>query len=365
MSAAMNNCRSTLRGAGLILALALAVAALLVADQSAPLSIAETGSHLLYPLFTAWVNAWVAAYPKADPGLRITTAAAGSSAGIAQTISKQVQIGASDSYMSDKEAMANPHILNIPIAISAQTVVVNLPELRGQTLKLSGPVLAGIYSGKVRDWGAEPIAELNRGVSLPHHVIIPIRRAGASGETFVFTQFLSFSAPIWEDRIGWGTNVNWPQVSGGFTASGDHDMLQAIARTPYALGYLGVSFTADADKAGLIIAMLKNQDGNFVFPTAASMTAAAAALTPRTPPDERLTLAFAPGPDSYPLINYEYALVSEQQPNPKVASAISDFLLWCISPQGGSASRFLDPVHFMALPPSIRASSEMQIAKIQ
>jgi hypothetical protein len=33
--------------------------------------------------------------------------------------------------------------------------------------------------------------------------------------------------------------------------------------------------------------------------------------------------------------------------------------------QGGSAASFLDPVHFIALPRSIRALSEIQIAKIQ
>ena len=97
--------------------------------------------------------------------------------------------------MSDNEAMANPQILNIPLAISAQTVVANLPELRGATLKLSGPVLALIYSGKVSQWDAAPIAAINQGVPLPHHAIVPVRRADGSGDTFVFTQFLTFSTP--------------------------------------------------------------------------------------------------------------------------------------------------------------------------
>jgi len=95
------------------------------------------------------------------------------------------------------------------------------------------------------------------------------------------------------------------------------------------------------------------------------VTAAAAVLTPRTPPDQRLTLVFAPGSNSYPLINYEYAVVSTKQSNPQVASAISNFLLWCIAAQGGNAPGFLEPVHFIGLPPAIRALSELQIAKIQ
>lgn len=357
----MNKCRiSMVRRAGCLLALAIGVTlASLAAAQS--VTIAETGSTLIYPLFTAWI----AAYAKIDPNLHMTAGATGSGAGIAQAIAKQVQIGTSDAYMSDNQAMANPRILNIPLAISAQTVEANIPELRGSALKLSGPVLVGIYSGKIREWDAPPIADLNRGARLPLKAIVPVRRADGSGDTFVFTQFLSFSTPKWESTIGYGTTVSWPSVSGVLTVSGNQEMVDTIARTPYSVGYLGASFEADADKAGLITAMLQNQDGNFLLPNAATITAAADALTPRTPPDERLTLVFAPGPDSYPLINYEYAIVSEQQPNPQVAAALSNFLLWCISPQGGSAPSFLTPLHFIALPTSIRARSEVQIAKIQ
>lgn len=326
----------------------------------------------MYPLFQSWITA----YSKVVPNLQIRAAATGSGAGIAQAIAKQVQIGTSDAYMSDNDAMANPHILNIPLAISAQTVDANLPELRGSALKLSGPVLADIYSGKIRQWDAGPIAALNPGVRLPHRSIVPVRRADGSGDTFIFTQYLTFTTSsadenstgygtTWGDKIGYGTTVNWPAVSGELTVSSNEQMVARLARTPYSLGYLGSSFKAEADKAGLITAMLENQDGKFLLPNASTVTAAAAELTPRTPPDERLTLVFAPGANSYPLINYEYAIVSDQQPSAQMASAISNFLLWCISPQGGSAASFLDPVHFIPLPTSIRARSEIQIAKIQ
>jgi phosphate transport system substrate-binding protein len=354
-----------------ITALTAGVALFSLAAHSASLTINETGSTLILPLFKAWVSA----YSKVEPDLQMTVGATGSDAGIAQAIARQVQIGTSDAYMSDTEAMANPHILNIPLAISAQTVVANVPELRGGTLKLSGPVLASIYAGTIRDWDAAPIAAMNQGTHLPHHAIVPVRRAEGSGDTFVFTQFLTFSTPDqqhlsskdfnWEGKIGYGTTVSWPSVAGSLTASGNQGMVQKLANTPYSVGYLGASFQADAAKAGLQTAMLENQDGKFLLPTAATVTAAAASLTPRTPPDERLTLVFAPGPDSYPLINYEYAVVSAKQPNPQMAEAISNFLLWCIGPQGGNARSYLEPVHFIGLPTPIRALSEMQIAKIQ
>jgi phosphate transport system substrate-binding protein len=364
-------CYRLIRNARRVAALTVAFAlSCLTLAQSDPLTIRETGSTLVFPVF----KAWVAAYAKVDPSLQITVAATGSGVGISQAIAKQVQIGTSDAYMSDNQEMANPHLLNIPLAISAQTVDANLPELRGATLRLSGPILADIYTGKIREWDAAEIAALNRGVRLPHHAIVPVHRADGSGDTFIFTQFLTFSTPTvndvaaptsWENTIGYGTTVKWPSVSGALTANGNEGMLQTIARTPYAVGYLGASFEDEASKAGLETAMLQNQSGNFVLPTATTITAAATVLTPRTPPDERLTLVFAPGTDSYPLINYEYALVSDTQPNQQVASAISNFLMWCISQQGGSAAGFLDPVHFIPLPTAIRARSEMQIAKIQ
>ncbi len=341
----------------------------LAAMCAAAVTISETGSTLIYPLF----QTWVAAYAKVDPGLQITTGATGSGAGIAQAIAGRVQIGTSDAYMDDTQKMRNPDILNIPLAISAQTVEVNLPGMQGATLKLSGPVLAGIYSGRIRDWDAAPIAAMNRGVQLPHHAIVPVRRADSSGDTFIFTQFLTFSTETgedtsvltWGDDLGYGTTVRWPSVSGSLTATGNDGMVRTIARTPYAVGYVGASFEDAAKKAGLITAMLRNQSGNFLLPNADTVTAAAAELTPRTPDDERLTLVFAPGANSYPLINYEYAVVAEKQQNPQVAAAISKFLLWCIAPDGGSAPSFLNAVHFIALPTSIRARSEIQIAKIQ
>jgi phosphate transport system substrate-binding protein len=331
------------------------------AGQATSVAISESGSTLIYPLF----KAWIAAYAKVAPDVHLSAEASGSGAGVDQAISKRVQIGTSDAYMSDNQVMANPDILNIPLAISAQTVNANLPELRGGILKLSGPVLADIYWGKIREWDEKPIAELNGGIRLPHQAIIPVRRRDASGDTFIFTQFLSFSTPAWEDSISYGATVNWPSVSTVLKASSNQDVLQTLARTPYALGYLGGSFQAEANKAGLLIAMLQNQDGKFLLPATDTITAAADALTPRTPPDQRLTLVFAPGPDSYPLINYEYAIVSVRQPNRQVAEAISNFLLWCINPQGGSAASFLNAVNFIPLPTAIRARSEIQIAKIR
>ena len=266
--------------------------------------------------------------------------------------------------MSDKEVKQNPRMLNIALCISAQMVNYNLPGLNGEKLKLDGTVLAGIYTGKIREWDADPIVALNPDLKLPHQPIIPIRRAEGSGDTFIFTQFLSFSDPIWADNYGYGTTITWPAVPGILEATGNEGMVQTAQKTAYSVAYIGVSYSAEIANAGLGTAWLKNQSGNFLLPTKESVEAAAAELGSRTPPDERVCIAFAPGEDAYPLINYEYAIVSTKQADAATAAAIRKFLLWSIVPSETNES-YLDNVHFIALPPHIWELSQAQIQTVK
>jgi phosphate transport system substrate-binding protein len=328
---------------------------------SAPVTLNETGSTLMYPLF----REWAAAYHKAAPSVRLTTAGTGSTAGVAAAVSGAAQIGASDAYMSDEEVDKNPSIINIPLAIAAQTVNANLPGMAQAKLRLSGPAIADIYLGKVTQWDDREIADLNPGVKLPHHAIVPIHRSDGSGDTFMFTQFLTFSTKAWEDGPNYGTTLDWPEVSGAISAVGNPGMIAAAKAHPYSIAYIGTSFAREIRAAGLVTAELQNQDGNFVLPTPATVLAGASTLDPRTPKDERLTLVFAPGANSYPIVSYEYAIVSTRQPNAATAAALRDFLTWVIDERGGNAPDALEPLNFIPLPELVRALSLDQIAKIQ
>ncbi len=332
-----------------------------VPSHAAGITLNETGSTLLYPLFTRWIPD----YAKVAPDVTLTAAATGSGAGIAGATSGKAQIGASDAYMSDELFQQNPGIINIPVAISAQTVNYNVPGLNNAGLKLDGPTLAGIYTGKITTWDAPEIAALNPGVQLPHQAIVPIRRSDASGDTFIFTQFLDFSTQSWEDKIGYGTSVEWPAVAGEQTAPGNGGMVKALTSTPYAVAYIGISFRDAIAKASLGTAQLRSQGGKFLLPTVETIRAAASSLDQRTPPDERFSLVFAPGENSYPLINYEYLVVQTRQPDAQTAPALRRFLLWAVSMEGGNAQKYLGGVGFIALPDFIRALSEKQIALVK
>ena len=358
----LNLSRRTQLKAGLAVAgLTLASGLFALPAQAAQVTLLETGSTLLYPLF----NLWVPDYTKAHPDVKITTQGTGSGTGIAEAISGVAQIGASDAYMADAQIKQNPSIVNIPLAISAQTINYNVPGLNGKHLKLDGPVLAGIYDGSIKNWDDAAIKAMNPGVKLPNHAIVPIHRTDGSGDTFIFSQYLSFSTPKWNDSVGFGTSISWPAVQGGVGANGNPGMVQACQQTPYSVAYIGVSFHKEIAKAGLGTAMIKNKAGHFLLPTAKTVSAAASGLIAKTPADERLSLVFSEGADSYPIINYEYAIVNTKQANPETAKAIREFLGWAVETKGGNAAKYLEQVRFIALPARIQELSKAQIAKIQ
>ncbi len=320
-------------------------------------SLVESGSSLLYPLF----NIWVEDYASINSNIQITTTSTGSGAGIAQAIKGLVQIGASDAYVSNAMSKEHPTMLSIPLAISAQSVNYNLPGVTA--LKLSGPILAGIYSGTITKWNDPQIAAANPGVALPSNTIVPIHRLDGSGDTFIFSQYLSASTPDWKSKIGFGTTLSWPPIAGEIGAKGNAGMLAAAKANPYSVTYIGVSYAAKVAAAGLGTAALQNASGAYVMPTPETIGAAAQSVAASTPPDERISMIYTTGANNYPIVNYEYAVVDSNQPATAYADAIRTFLTWAIN--DGNSPKYLNQVNFLPLPDSVKALSAAQIAKIQ
>jgi phosphate transport system substrate-binding protein len=133
---------------------------------------------------------------------------------------------------------------------------------------------------------------------------------------------------------------------------------------PYSIAYVGISYRAVIQTHKLGEAALENRAGKFVLSTAATVKTAADELSATTPKNESVSLIFAPGDDSYPIINYEYVIVDSRQPNAALAAGIKSFLSWAVLPTQGNAPHFLDQVSFMALPPAIARLSNTQIDTI-
>ncbi len=319
---------------------------------------------MLYPLFEAWTPNFTATYPS----IKLNTAAGGSGAGQEGAEKGTLQIGASDAYLSNALETEYPNVLNIPVAISAQQINYNLPSIPANDhLNFSGPVLAGIYNGSITTWNDPAIAALQSpsiAAMLPDQTIIPLHRSDGSGDTFIFTQYLSFTNPWWASNVGCATTVSWPSVAAAEGEMGNSGMVSAANATKYSIAYIGVSYLKEAVSENLGYGYLENKAGNFVNISQTNIQAAVTQMYPLTPADERISLVNAPGSNSYPIINYEYALVQQNQTVTGMALSLRTLLSWAISPQYGNSPYYLDKVNFVALPPSVAALSQAQINEI-
>ncbi len=331
---------------------------------SARLTLSESGSTLLYNLFGAWATAYHQKYPN----ITIPTAPTGSGKGIEAVSAGKANIGASDAFLSSGNLVQDPDLLNIPLAISAQQVNYNLPSLRlppGKTLQLDGPVLAGMYQGKIKNWDNPAIQALNKGISLPSTPVYPLHRGEptGSGDTFLFTSYLSATDPAWNSQIGYGTVVAWPKIANARAAIGNGGMVSACSAIRGCVAYIGISYLSKAFAAGLGEASLRNASGNYSVPDGPSMSAAVSGFVSSTPANETISMINGPAAAGYPIVNYEYAIVAAYQPNPAVARAIKAFLHWVITT--GNSAQFLGQARFQPLPAPIVKLADAQIGEIR
>jgi phosphate transport system substrate-binding protein len=328
------------------------------APPSGPQSVSETGSTLLYPLFS---NIWAPAYQSKFSNVKITTGGTGSSTGIADAANGSTDIGASDAYLSVANLVKHPALENIPLVLSAQLVSYYLPGLKGN-LKLNATVLAGMYQGTITSWNDPAIKALNPGVSLPSTPVVPLHRTGGSGDTFLFTSYLSQPGSSWANSVGFATAVAWPPVPGEQAEGSNADMVSGCAAHPGCVAYIGISYLKGATSAGLGEARLLNSSGNYVLPNANTISAAAESFATVTPTSGTISLIDSAAPDGYPLVNYEYAIVNTQQASSAKAATIKALLNWILTQ--GSSTTYLAQVGFQPLPPQVATIADSLIARI-
>jgi phosphate transport system substrate-binding protein len=325
-------------------------------------TISETGSSLLYPL----MHSWALAYDKQFPGVTVDTASTSSGTGIAAASAGTTDLGASDAYLSSGDLVKNSALLNIPLVVSAQTVIYNLPGVSGH-VRLDGAVLVGIYDGAITMWNDPAITAINPGMTLPAIKIVPVRRSDSSGDTFLFTSYLSTGnqSPqdqAWNSQIGYGTTVNWPHLPVEPAEKGSLNLLHTCESTVGCVAYNGISYLAQAKAAGLGEAELANDVGEYTLPTPASIQASIASFVSLTPPNETISMIDGPAATGYPIVNYEYAVVSTRQPSADRASEIRDFLHWVITT--GNQPAYVNTVGFQPLPSALVTLGKQQITEI-
>jgi phosphate transport system substrate-binding protein len=275
------------------------------------------GSTFDAPFFSAAF----ARYQQQHPGVTISYSAVGSSAGIAAFSAGHVDFGASDVPMTASEqAAATGPVTQVPVALGGEGIAYNLSLPAGARLHLTGPVLASIYLGRITSWNDPALAALNPGITLPSAPIHVVHRSDGSGTTYIFSNYLSSVDPAWAARIGTGKALTWP---GGEGAEGNSGVATAVYRSPFSIGYIEQAYSK-----GLLLpfAAIRNQAGNYVTPSARTVAADAARKPAITP--SNFSVVNQPGPDSYPISGYSWALVGTRQHSQATGQALVTMLEW-------------------------------------
>jgi phosphate transport system substrate-binding protein len=274
---------------------------------SSGVQVTGAGSTFVYPVLSAW-----AADYRAKSGAAINYQSIGSGGGVAQVKAGTVDFGATDQPLASDE-LAQSKLVQFPVVIGGIVAVVNIPGLGPGQLKLTGPVLADIYAGKVKSWNDPVLTRLNPGLKLPAADIAVVHRSDGSGTSFNFTHYLSQISPAWKSGPGEGKSVSWPVGVGG---KGNEGVAGYVKQIPYSIGYVEYAYVVQNKMS---YAQLQNAAGTFVSPSTQSFSAAAESADWKNAKDFNLVMTNAPGPDAYPITASTFILMP-MQPSDKSRS---------------------------------------------
>lgn len=319
----------------LFMATAVASGLTLGASSAFAAELTGAGASFPAPLYAKWADA----YQKAS-GTRVNYQSIGSSGGIRQIKGKTVDFGASDAPLKADE-LEKDGLVQFPTVFGGVVPVVNVPGVQPGQLKLTGPVLADIYIGKITKWNDKAIAELNPGMNLPSSDIGVVRRADGSGTTAIFTNYLAKVSPEWKEKVGEGTTVQWPVGLGG---KGNEGVSAFVQRLPGSIGYVEYSY-AKTNK--LPHASLQNAAGNFVQPDDETVAAAASGWGSKGGTYEHPTNQT--GKNAWPITGATYILVHKSSDKPAQTAEVLKFFDWTYK-NGGKMALELD---YVPMPESV------------
>ena len=349
----MNRTWNRIRTGRGVLALAIAVALLATFAAAGPAAaqtnLTGAGATFPYPIYSKWFDM----YHKST-GVQINYQSIGSGGGIQQVKAGTVDFGASDAPLSNQRLKEMPKtILHFPTVAGAVVLAYNLPSVE-KPLQLTPDVVVGIFMGKVTMWNDAKIAATNPGVALPNAPILPIHRSDGSGTTYIFVSYLAEVSREWKELVGVNTSVSWPVGIGG---KGNEGVAGLVRQTQGAIGYVELAY---AKQNKFAVAHVKNKAGNFVEPTLASTTAAAAGAAVALGKDVRSPIVNSPAPDAYPIAGLTFLLVHQEQRDQAKGKALADFIAWAIT-DGQSVAEELD---YARLPQEVVKVNQANLMKL-
>jgi phosphate transport system substrate-binding protein len=288
-------------------------------NAQSSITMVATGSSLPEPLYVAWGDE----YHKQHPETQFRYLAEGTAESSRKILAGIGDMGGGDAPTPEKELKnAAFPILELPTVLIGIVIVYNLPSTPGE-LRLSGPVLADIFLGKVKMWNDPLIAKLNPEMKLPAQAIQVVHRTEGKGSNYILSDFLCKVSPEFLAKVGRGESPRWPV---GISTARSQDMAEKVRGTLWSIGYTELNL---AEPASLRMARVKNLAGEFVVPTTKSIAASVAESKMRN--DFRMSLTNAPGKESYPISSFTWLYVPVKSQAPERGRAVAEYLRWIYS----------------------------------
>lgn len=300
--------------------------------------LAGAGATFPYPVYSKWAEGY-----EKETGIKLKYLPVGSGAGVQQVVNGTVDFGASDKPLTSEE-LQKDGLLQFPAIMGGIVIAYNVKGIETDELKLTAPILADIYMGKITKWNDARIKEINPKLDLPDENIKVVYRDDESGTTFIFTSYLSDISSDWKEKIGAKTSVSWPVGDG---AEGNEGVSALINTIPGAIGYVEYSYAKDKK---LKTAQLQNRDGAFVKPSLEAFKAASDHADWAKAKDSSLTLTNQPGKKSWPIIGASYVLVHKKGENPDATGAVIAFYDWSFKNGDATAKS----ISFVSLPKALK-----------
>jgi phosphate transport system substrate-binding protein len=320
--------------------------------SSAEIRLIGSGATFPFPIYSTWFKD----YNHLHKDIQINYQGKGSGAGIKDLINHTVDFAGSDAAMTDEEmAEVKEGVQLLPMTAGSIVLAYNLPG-NPEGLKLSREAYSKIFLAQIKKWSDPLIAKDNPGMKLPDLDITVVRRADASGTTFVFTKHLSAINEEWAKGPGQGLTVKWPETDKIVAAPKNDGVTATIRQTPGAIGYIEYGY---AIQAKVHMAALQNKVGKFIAPSAASGSAALSHV--KLPADMRAWLSDPEGEQSYPIATYTWMLFYKKYEDSKKAAALREMVAYCLK----EGQKISDKMGYIPLPENVvqevlKASAQIQ-----
>lgn len=311
--------------------------------------IVGAGSTAAQPLYTKWS----VHYPTSN-GYKLTYQAVGSAAGVKQIEDHAVDFGTSDFAPSAAELRKNK-LICFPIAITGVVPVFNLPGIKAGDLQLTGELLAGIYSHKIRTWNDPALVALNPSLAQVKFAITTIAIRSGSGTTYNFTDYLTKVSSSWRNDFGRNLTMQWPTET--VLVNGSAEVVTAVKQTPGAIAYVDYSYVAQEK---LSYVKLSNHDGRVVSPKAENFAAAVTGSSWKDGQSYDETLTNMPGLQSWPITMGTFVLIPQVSDQPERTIAALKFFTW-IFMKGDALANDTD---FVRVPDRVQAHVYGDLTKI-